>query len=264
MDFVSVVGTGANAGSGLDVGIRLNGAQGFYSRLHVEHCEDAVLVGDLATTAGVTICAIDATDCTNVVRFANTAGVQSNCVMSSIKQNSTNLVKDDVNSFTLTDSSVGLYVQGGGTLGSGAVLSTMRTTRQQLPTRSLELSGETASATSLMFMDGASQQWSAQRSANNNDFQIRDITANLGRLILDRSVGYSNISSLSGAAVRINGTGTTSGTGGFEVWSGGATPAAVATIDGSGHVFLPNLPTADPHVAGELWNDTGTLKVSAG
>jgi hypothetical protein len=32
----------------------------------------------------------------------------------------------------------------------------------------------------------------------------------------------------------------------------------------SGGVSMPNLPTSDPASAGELWNDSGTLKVSAG
>lgn len=36
-----------------------------------------------------------------------------------------------------------------------------------------------------------------------------------------------------------------------------------ASFDG-GTVILPNLPTVDPVVAGALWNDAGTLKVSAG
>lgn len=34
------------------------------------------------------------------------------------------------------------------------------------------------------------------------------------------------------------------------------------TTDGA--VLMPELPTSDPTVAGELWNDSGTLKVSAG
>ena len=29
-------------------------------------------------------------------------------------------------------------------------------------------------------------------------------------------------------------------------------------------VIFNNLPTADPSVAGQLWNDSGTLKISAG
>lgn len=32
----------------------------------------------------------------------------------------------------------------------------------------------------------------------------------------------------------------------------------------NGNVFVPNLPTSDPLVAGQLWNDAGTLKVSSG
>lgn len=39
--------------------------------------------------------------------------------------------------------------------------------------------------------------------------------------------------------------------------------AASLTISG-GTVILADLPTADPAEAGQLWNDTGTLKVSAG
>ena len=29
-------------------------------------------------------------------------------------------------------------------------------------------------------------------------------------------------------------------------------------------IMMPNLPTSDPTNAGQLWNDSGTLKVSAG
>lgn len=32
----------------------------------------------------------------------------------------------------------------------------------------------------------------------------------------------------------------------------------------SGKIFIYNLPTSDPHVAGQLWNSSGTIKVSAG
>ena len=31
-----------------------------------------------------------------------------------------------------------------------------------------------------------------------------------------------------------------------------------------GTVLLTNLPTSDPNNAGQLWNDSGTLKISAG
>jgi len=32
----------------------------------------------------------------------------------------------------------------------------------------------------------------------------------------------------------------------------------------AGVLMLPGLPTSDPHVAGQVWNSTGTLKVSSG
>lgn len=36
------------------------------------------------------------------------------------------------------------------------------------------------------------------------------------------------------------------------------------TLAQDGGVIMPNLPTSDPVVAGELWNDSGTVKISAG
>lgn len=48
---------------------------------------------------------------------------------------------------------------------------------------------------------------------------------------------------------------------GWELTEG----ASTARIDPAAGVYnFPNLPTADPVVAGQLWNDAGTLKVSAG
>mgnify|MGYP007090096640 CR=1 FL=1 len=43
-----------------------------------------------------------------------------------------------------------------------------------------------------------------------------------------------------------------------------ATNLSVGTLTSNGAVILQNLPTTDPTVKGQLWNDTGTLKVSAG
>lgn len=44
-----------------------------------------------------------------------------------------------------------------------------------------------------------------------------------------------------------------------------ASDASGATIDINAEgVFFTGLPTVNPNVAGQLWNDAGTLKVSAG
>lgn len=37
-----------------------------------------------------------------------------------------------------------------------------------------------------------------------------------------------------------------------------------AAKTGNGHVVMLNLPTSDPAVAGALWNDAGTIKISSG
>jgi hypothetical protein len=44
----------------------------------------------------------------------------------------------------------------------------------------------------------------------------------------------------------------------------GAAISYVWSAVGSGGLFLPDLPTSDPGVAGQVWSDSGTLKVSAG
>lgn len=36
-----------------------------------------------------------------------------------------------------------------------------------------------------------------------------------------------------------------------------------SALEAQGNVNMPNLPTSDPLVTGRLWNDSGTVKVSA-
>jgi hypothetical protein len=36
------------------------------------------------------------------------------------------------------------------------------------------------------------------------------------------------------------------------------------TVDGSGHVVVTGIPTADPHVVGALYSNSGILTLSAG
>jgi len=54
-----------------------------------------------------------------------------------------------------------------------------------------------------------------------------------------------------------NGSG---GTTAYITLDGGDVSTIVSTIK----VMMPNLPTSDPSTAGQLWNDSGTLKISAG
>lgn len=41
------------------------------------------------------------------------------------------------------------------------------------------------------------------------------------------------------------------------------TPKVALGVDPNANVIMPNLPTSDPAISGALWNDSGTLKVSA-
>lgn len=61
--------------------------------------------------------------------------------------------------------------------------------------------------------------------------------------------------------LEIHGVGTTGATSTIRLMTNNTTGVRVT---GSGKVYLENLPTADPVSAGQLWNDSGTLKVSAG
>lgn len=61
--------------------------------------------------------------------------------------------------------------------------------------------------------------------------------------------------------LEIHGIGTTGATSTIRLMTDNTTGVRVT---GSGKVYLENLPTADPVSAGQLWNDNGTLKVSAG
>lgn len=62
----------------------------------------------------------------------------------------------------------------------------------------------------------------------------------------------------------VNGYSTFNGEAAFEdnVVFGG--DASFDALDTSGAVVMIDLPTSDPTNAGQLWNDSGTLKVSAG
>ena len=53
-------------------------------------------------------------------------------------------------------------------------------------------------------------------------------------------------------------------TGAVTVTSTFGAATSITDLTASGTVILSGLPTADPVVAGQLWNDAGTLKVSAG
>lgn len=53
-------------------------------------------------------------------------------------------------------------------------------------------------------------------------------------------------------------------TGAVTVTSTLGPATSITSLTASGAVILSGLPTSDPVVAGQLWNDAGTLKVSAG
>jgi len=79
-------------------------------------------------------------------------------------------------------------------------------------------------------------EWKLKKDASNY-FRLNDVVNSLDRLVLFQN-GGTNLNAGAGAnAVAVNST-TGSGTGGIAVYSGGATPAQVAKIDGSGNLTV--------------------------
>ena len=66
------------------------------------------------------------------------------------------------------------------------------------------------------------------------------------------------LKSASGKTTRIKGKSTTKRNVAFPDSNG------EIMVNDSGKVMVQDLPTSDPNNAGQLWNDNGTLKISAG
>jgi len=90
-------------------------------------------------------------------------------------------------------------------------------------------------------------RWTTNRgdqiSGNQGDLFLREDTASVNALIFETNTGNATFA----GNIQANGTLTVG-----------------VNADIAGTVTMPNLPTSDPLVAGELWNSGGDLKVSAG
>lgn len=78
--------------------------------------------------------------------------------------------------------------------------------------------------------------------------------------INDRTTGFTVIST-SGDGVQIE---ETNSGGIFIGTNGGLQIDSLPAFAGGDQITLANLPVADPHTAGQLWNNAGVLHVSAG
>lgn len=83
----------------------------------------------------------------------------------------------------------------------------------------------------------------------NDTATVISMTAANARIALNRNAGEVEIGDIegndTGAAITVN------------------APADRIRLNAS-KIMVEDIPTADPEVAGQLWNDAGTLKVSAG
>lgn len=99
-------------------------------------------------------------------------------------------------------------------------------------------------------------QWKLRKDASNY-FRVTDAVNTLDRAVLYQN-GQTVLNAGSGAnAVVLNGT-TNSGSGGLLVQSGGASPATVLTVSGSGNT------TAAGFVAGKFVMGSGSMSLAAG
>ena len=92
-------------------------------------------------------------------------------------------------------------------------------------------------------------------SSGNHNFQAGNITTT-GTL----SAGATTITGNATVSGKVLGT-TASGY--LDLYGDSEATSGVRVYD-TGHVRMDGLPTADPIAAGELWNDVGTVKISAG
>ena len=101
-------------------------------------------------------------------------------------------------------------------------------------------------------------EWKLKKDASNY-FRVSDVVNGLDRLVLFQN-GNTNLNAGAGAnAVAINSSAGT-GTGGLIVYSGGATPAQVAKIDGSGNLTV----TSCTGCGGGSGTETGSGTVNSG
>jgi hypothetical protein len=92
---------------------------------------------------------------------------------------------------------------------------------------------------------------------------VGEVTGNLtGNLIGDVTQATTEVLDVYGGSIEMYSTGLS---GSVAIGVGSAPTAATGEIVISGDFLkLPSLPTSDPLSAGQLWNDSGTLKISAG
>lgn len=118
---------------------------------------------------------------------------------------------------------------------------------------------------------------SALTVTEDNKFNLNGGSGAGGSSITDNSTGGLTLTAngVGGLQVSASGAGgvlVTTGVGGFGVVStseiylqaGGTQTAITLATSGSLGLFFTGLPTANPAVAGRVWNDAGTLKISAG
>jgi hypothetical protein len=120
------------------------------------------------------------------------------------------------NQFSANDTSYTVMNNGG--IGSPVVSIVRRLTREF----GLDYAADASGSQAISFRDRGTLRFQLLRSAGGT-FQLWDSTANLG-MVGGSNNGSLNINSQGGNAVEIN-KATNSGSGGLEVWGGGASPA---------------------------------------
>jgi hypothetical protein len=119
------------------------------------------------------------------------------------------------------------------------------------------------------FLDGSATQTTFQYNTRHND-SVEARFGNSNDLRIYHDGTNSSIQNVTGNLTIRNDVDDADLEIACDNGSGGVTP--YITLDGSEvstkiltqKVIMSNLPTSDPSVAGQLWNDSGTLKISAG
>lgn len=98
-------------------------------------------------------------------------------------------------------------------------------------------------------------------SGNGASVQLFPGSSTVGNGGSTQLFGGTSANGNGGGVALTGGNGTESGHNGGDVY---IQPGFGVSGSGSGHLVLNNIPTADPHLVGAVWNSSGVLHISAG
>jgi len=122
----------------------------------------------------------------------------------------------------------------------------------------------TGGAQGLAFHTGDTNAITERMRIDSNGYVGIGTAAPIGLLSLESEGDNFLQFELTGTGANVWSVGMDNNDGNFKIIDGAAGDTPALTIDTSGNVIVASMPTSDPAIAGALWSDSGTVKISAG